>query len=177
MEQKVNVWKANLTNGLILALAGITISLLLYFLNLLFNQTLGYVTMLIQIVVLFFLVKSYRDTFTFGHITYGKAFGAGIVISIYNALIMALFTYILYTLIDPGLTAKKLAFVEEMMLQKGTPQASVDMVMKMQEKLSKPLISTIINVFSLLLIGVIYSLIIGIFVQKEGNPLLDSPKN
>jgi hypothetical protein len=177
MEQKVNVWKANLTNGLILALAGITISLLMYFLNLLFNQTLGYVTMLIQIVVLFFLVKSYRDTFTYGHITYGQALGAGIVINIYSALIMVLFTYILYTFIDPGLTAKKLAFVEEMMLKKGTPQASVDIVMKMQEKLSKPLISSIINLFSFLLIGTIYSLIIGIFVKKEGNPLLDTPEN
>ena len=177
MEQKVNVWKANLTNGVILSLVGIACSLVLYFLNLIFNQTLGYVTMLIQIVVMFFLVKSYRDTFTFGHITYGKALGAGVVISVYNALIMALFTYILYTLIDPGLTAKKLAFVEEMMLQKGTPQASIDVVMKMQEKLSKPLISSILSIFSFLLIGVIFSLIIGIFVQKEGNPLLDSPEN
>lgn len=176
MEQKVNIWRANLNNGIILALVGVAVSLLMYFFDLMFNQTLGYVTMLIQLVVLFFLVKSYRDNFTHGYISYGQALGAGIIINIYNAIFMALFTYLLFTVIDPGLTAKKLAFVEEIMLKKGTPQASVDVVMKMQEKLSKPLISSVINIFSFIFIGTILSLITGIFVQKQGNPLLDSPE-
>ena len=34
MEQNVNVWKANLTNGLILGLIGIVYSLVMYFLDL-----------------------------------------------------------------------------------------------------------------------------------------------
>ena len=41
MEQKVNVWKANLTNGLILALAGIVYSLVMYFLGSFFKQDPG----------------------------------------------------------------------------------------------------------------------------------------
>jgi hypothetical protein len=177
MEQKINVWKANLNNGLILASVGVVISLIMYFFDLMFNQSLGYVTMLIQLVVLFFLLKSYRDTVLNGYISYGKALGAGIVINIYNALIMALFTYLLYSIIDPGLTVKKLAFIEEMMLKKGTPQAGIDAIMKMQEKLNRPFMSAIINIFSFMLFGTIISLITGIFVKKEGNPLIDSPAN
>ena len=177
MEQKVNIWKANLTNGMILAMVCIVYTLFLYFFDLLFNQTLGYIFLLVQIILVFFLVKSYRNNFLHGYITYGQAVGAGVIISLYSAVVMAVFSYILYTVIDPGLIAKKLAFVEEMMLKKGVAQATVDTAMKMQEKLQKPLISSILSIFTGLFGGTILALIIAIFVKKEGNPLLDAPEN
>jgi hypothetical protein len=177
MEQKVNIWKANFTNGMILALVCVVYTLLLYFFDLLFNQTLGYVFLLVQIILVFLLVKSYRDNILHGYITYGQAVGTGVVISLYSAVVMAVFTYILYTVLDPGLTAKKLAFIEEMMLKKGVPQSTVDTTMTLQEKLQTPLISSILSIFTGLLGGTILSLIIAIFVKKEGNPLLDAPEN
>jgi hypothetical protein len=177
MEQKVSVWKENLTNGLILGLIGIVYYMVLYFLDLTFNQTMGYLMLLIQLVVLFFLLKSYRDNSMHGMITFGQTVGAGVIISLYAGIIMAVFTYILYTVIDPGLTAKKLAFLEEMMLKKGTPQAAIDTFMKMQEKLQKPSIVAPTSILGNVFVGTIMSLIIGIFVRKEGNPLIDSPEN
>jgi len=63
MEQKTNVWKTNLTNGLILAMIGIVYTLVMYFLDLTINKTQGYVFLLVLIVSLFFLVKSYRDNY------------------------------------------------------------------------------------------------------------------
>lgn len=174
MEQKVNVWKVNMTNGLILGLIGIVYSMVMYFLDLTFNQVQGYIFLVVQIVVIFFLIKSYRDNYLHGNITYGQSVGAGVVIILYSAVIMALFTYILYTIIDPELTAKKLAFLEEMMLKKGTPQEAVDAFMKIQEKVQKPIIAAPLTIFSSLFGGTILSLIISIFVRKEGNPLIDS---
>jgi len=56
MEEKVNVWKANFTNGLILALVGIIYQLLLYFTNQTANKGLGAALWIILIVVLFFLL-------------------------------------------------------------------------------------------------------------------------
>jgi hypothetical protein len=177
MEQKVNIWKANLTNGVILALVCVVYTLFLYFFDLLFNTTLGYIYFLVQVILLFLLVKSYRDNFLRGYITYGQAVGTGVIISLYSALAMAVFSYILYTVLDPGLTAKKLAFVEEMLLKRGMPQETVDTSMKMQEKLQTPLISSILSIFSGVFIGTLLSLVIAIFVKKEGNPLLDEAEN
>ena len=62
--------------------------------------------LLILIVALYFLVKSYRDNYMHGQITYGQSVGAGVVIFLYYAIIIAIFTYILYTVIDPGLDCK-----------------------------------------------------------------------
>ena len=172
--EKVSVWKANLTNGLILGMIGIVYTLVMYFLDLTFNTTLGYAFLLIQIVLLFFLVKSYRDNYLHGYITYGQALSAGVVIILYSAIIMAVFTYILYAIIDSGLTAKKLAFLEEMMLKRRTPQTAIDAFMKMQEKLQKPAIAAPLSIIGSMFVGTVMSLIIGIFVRKEGNPLIDS---
>ena len=177
MEQKVNVWKTNLTNGLIMGLVGIVYTMVMYFLDLTFNTTLGYLFMLVQIFLLFFLVRSYRDNYLLGNITYGQAVGAGVIIILYSAIIMAVFNYILYTIIDPGLTTKKLAFMEDMMLKKGTPQAAIDTFMKMQEKLQKPAIVAPLSIIGSMVGGTIMSLIIAIFARKEGNPLIDTPEN
>src|SRR5450759_568700 len=97
MEEKVNVWKANLTNGLILALAGVAFSLVMYFLDLTLNKTAGYINVPIQLILLYFLLKSYRDNSMHGQITYGQSVGAGVVIFVYASIIMAIYTYLLYT--------------------------------------------------------------------------------
>ena len=177
MEEKVNVWKANLTSGLILAMAGIVFTLILYFLNLSLNKTAGYLLVPIELILLYFLLKSYRDNFMHGQITYGQCIGAGVVIFVYYAIIMAVFTYILWTVIDPGLVKKSMAIAEEGMVKKGLPQASIDTAMAFTAKIMKPAIMAIFSVFGSLFLGVIYTLLVSIFVKKEGNPLIDMPAN
>jgi Protein of unknown function (DUF4199) len=177
MEEKVNVWKANMTNGLILSLAGIAFTLVLYFLDLTLNKTVGYINIPIQLIILYFLLKSYRDNFMHGQITYGQSVGAGVVIFVYYAIIMAVFTYILYTVIDPGLVKKSLALAEEGMVKKGLPQATIDAGMAFTAKLMKPSIMSIISIFVSIFFGIIYTLLVSIFVKKEGNPLVDTPAN
>lgn len=177
MEEKVNVWKTNLTNGLILGLAGIVYSLVIYFLDLSFNKAQGIVFIVIQIGLLYFLLKSYRDNFMHRQITYGQSVGAGVIICLYYALIMAVFTYILYTVIDPGLVGKQLAFIEESMVKKGISQSAIDAGMALQTKIMKPAIMAPLSIFGSMLWGVIISLLVSIFIKKEGNPLTDTPSN
>jgi hypothetical protein len=177
MEEKVNIWKANLTNGIIMALAGIAFSLVLYFLDLTFNKSAGYINIPIQLALLYFLLKSYRDNFVHGQITYGESLGAGMVIFVYVAIVMAVYTYILWAVIDPGLAKKSLAFAEEGMAKKGAPQAAIDAAMTFSAKIMKPGIMAIISIFGTLFAGIIFSLLVSIFIKKEGNPLIDTPAN
>lgn len=174
MEQTVNPWKANLTNGLILGLIGIVYTLIIYFLDLTFNKYQGYVLMLIQIAALFFLLKSYRDNFRHGMITYGEALGAGVIIFLYYSVIMAIFSYIQFTVIDPDMTDKLLAFTEEEMIKRGMPQAQIDAGMSVQSKIMKPGILAPVSILGSMFRGLIMSLIVAAFVRKEGNPLIDA---
>jgi amino acid transporter len=108
--------------------------------------------------------------------TYGQAVGAGAVIFLYYSIIMAVFIYILYTVIDSGLIGKQLAFTEELMAKRGLPQESMDAAMKIQKKMIKPEIIAPFGIISNMITGVIMSLIVAIFARKEGNPLIDSPE-
>ena len=133
--------------------------------------------MVVEIGLLYFLLKSYRDNFMHGQITYGQSVGAGVVIFLYSALITAIFIYLLYTVIDSGLTEKQLAFVEEKLMQKGIPQEAVDAGMAIQRKIMKPEIMAPLSILGSLFSGTIVSLIVSIFIKKEGNPLIDTPAN
>jgi len=177
MEQKVNAWKANLTNGLILGLIGVAYSLIMYFLDLTTKQSLGYLFIIIEIVVLYFLVKSYRDNYMHGMITYGQALGAGMIICVYYAIIAAIFGYILYAIIDPGLIDKMLALSEEQNLKRGMTQEQIDLSMRVTKKIMTPVFMTIMAVLGNIFFGLIISLIVAAFVRKEGNPLVDSSPN
>lgn len=176
MEQKVNIWKANLTNGVILGLIGIVYSLVMYFLNLILNNAQGYIFILIQIIILYFLVKSYRDHFMHGMITFGQALGAGVVICLYYSIIMAIFTYILYAFIDTNLVDKMLAMTEEKLLDRGLSQSQIEAGMTVQSRLMKPAFIAPMSIFGNMFQGLIMSLIVAAFVRKEGNPLIDTPE-
>ena len=173
MEQKVNVWKTNLTNGIILGMVGVIYSLIMYFFDLTFNQTQGYIFIVIQVALLAYLLILYRDNYFFGNITYGQSVGAGVIICFYAAIISAIFGYILYNVIDVGLIDKQLAFAEETMMQRGAPQAAIDAAMAIQRKLMKPGIMALMGILGNLFWGTIISLVVSIFIKKEGNPLID----
>jgi hypothetical protein len=178
MEQNVNVWKANLTNGLILGIAGILFTLIVYFLDLTFNKAVGYIFIGIAVVLLYFFIKSYRDNYLHGVMTYGQAVGAGVIIYLYYSVIGAVFIYILYTVIDTGLTAKLLAFVEEEMVKSGkVPEGALDTAMAFQKKIMIPEVMAPLSLVSNMFYGTVISLLVSIFLKKEGNPLLDAPEN
>jgi hypothetical protein len=175
MEEKVSVWKSNLTNGIILGLISIVYTLVLYFLDMTFNKSLGYIFMVVQIGILFYMLKSYRDTYLHGYMTYGQSLGAGVVIILYSTILTTIFSYILYKFIDTGLTAKLLAITEEGMVKKGVPQAQIDAGMAVSKKMLTPEFMLITGFLASMFFGTIVSLLVSIFTRKEGNPLVEPP--
>ena len=174
-EQKkdVNVWKANLKNGLIMAAIGIGYTIIINLFNLTFTKAQTYILYLIQIVVLFFMLKGYRDKYKGGYITYGESVGAGAVIFLICAAIMAAFMYVLYKFIDPSLLDESLAYAEEMLVERGVPQETIDTAMEMQESMMTPGFIAISGIFTYFLYGLVFSLVDSIFVKNTKNPVLE----
>jgi FlaA1/EpsC-like NDP-sugar epimerase len=174
METNVSVWKANLVNGLIIGLIGVMFSLVTYFFDLTFNKWIAWVWIVLQLVIMFFLVKSYRDNYRHGFITFGQALGAGMVICLYQAVIAAIFTYLLYKFIDANLVDKQLAYIEGMMQERGLPEEAIELSMNMQKKLMIPEVMAPFSIIASMFYGLFMSLIIAAFVRREGNPLIDA---
>ncbi len=173
MEQKRSVWKETLNYGIILGLITVGLSLLTYMFDLTFKTWVLWPSLLISILVLFFLLRSYRDHYNNGNISFGKAVGAGVVINLYAAIIAAIYIYVLYAFIDPGLVDKSIAVQEERFIARGMPEAAIDKALEMQAKLMKPWFTALMSIINGVFYGLILSLLVSLFIMKKGNPLLD----
>jgi hypothetical protein len=173
MEAKRSIWKETLNYGIILGLISVGMSVLTYMFDLTFKTWIMWPSLLISLIVLYFLLRSYRDHYNNGFITYGTSVGAGVIINLYAAIIVAIYIYVLYSFIDPGLTDKSLAFAEEKMIARGVSEGSLDAIMQRQAKMMTPWFTTLMSVINGVFSGLVMSLIVSLFVMKSGNPLLE----
>lgn len=177
MEKKRSIWKETLNYGIIYGLITVVFSVLTYMFDLTFKTWIIWPSMLLGIIVLFFLLRSYRDHYNGGYITYGKSVGAGVIISIYAAIITAIYIYVLYAFIDPDMIEKSLAVAEERLqaklAQRGLPADSLDTMMDRQAKIMTPWFTSLMGIVNSVFYGLILSLIVSLFVMKKGNPMLD----
>jgi hypothetical protein len=102
---------------------------------------------------------------------YGRMSGKlGVELPDTSALIQ---NFVLYGFIDPGLVDKQILEAEEKMIAKGIPEGSIETALQMQAKFMKPWFMAVSSIFSAAFFGLILSLLVSLFIKKEGNPLLD----
>ncbi len=159
-----------LVYGLILGLALIVYSVLLYMLDLTFNFGLSLLSWVVLIIGIYIGSKAYRDKVLGGTISYGAALGTGILIALVAGVISTLFSYILTNIIDPGLVEKSFQVIEERMAKKGLPDEQIEMIVSRMRERSSPVKTLVIGFVAFTVFGIIISLITSAFVKKEGNP-------
>lgn len=160
-----NIWKSAMTYGLYFALASIALTVILYATNNMTskaNQWLGLVIM-VAAVILFQL--AYRKALG-GYISYGQALGIAVLSVFFASIITAIFTYVLYKFIDPGLIDQIMLATEEKMVERGLPEDQLEAAMAMSSKFSSPGFISVISIFSLTFYGLIIGAISAIFTKK-----------
>jgi len=173
-KQENTYLKSTMTYGLVTGLVLIVYTLLLYSTNNLIDQNffLGIINYLILIGGIVIGTRSYRDQFLEGYISYSKALGYGVVISVFTGIIVGIFTYLLYAVIDPGLLEQSMKIFEEEMLNQGMSPDQVETFTEMQRKIRSPFMMLISSVLSYALLGFIFSLITSAFLKKD-KPIFD----
>ncbi len=169
-EKSTSVFKVGLTNGIILGLALIIYSVLLYVLDLNLNKYLGNVSFLIMIAIIVYGTISYRKNTLNGIMSYGQALGLATIIIVFGVFLSSIYEYIFITIIDPGHLDKVLAAAEEQLLQQGLSDDQIEMALSIQKKMMKPVIVSIMAFIGTVIIGFIISLITSAFLKKEGDP-------
>lgn len=174
MEKKLSKSMATLNWGIILGIILVLYSVILYAFGQLLNQGLTWVSYILMIGVIFYGAKTIRDTACDGVMSYGRALGTGTLISVYGAVIVALYTYILYSFIDTELINSIIELMEEKLLEQGIPDDQIETIVNMQKKFTTPSMISVMTVPSFAFFGFIISLITSIFVKKAGNPFNES---
>ena len=169
MENQKSAIKPSLTYGLLLGIALIVYSLIMYLLDIDLESKIQWIAYLIIAGGIFWAMISFRDKLSGGFITYGKAFGVGFWTGLFAAVVSAIFTYIYVTMIDPGMIEEILLKAEDEILE-GNPNMSdeqLEQALSIAEMFTSPIMIAVWGFLASVSFATISSLIIAIFVKRE----------
>ena len=171
-ENRTSLMKHVMTYGAIIGLSLVVYSILLYITGLTFSKGLGFIQYAILFVGIYLGSKVYRDRALGGFITYGKALGLGVLISVFVGIISVFFNFIMMRYIDPSLVEKYMAIVEDQLQNSRFIQADqIDDAIEKSRNAMTAVWSLPVGVLSFSIIGFIISLITSLFVKKEPIPM------
>ncbi|MCP4311470.1 MAG: DUF4199 domain-containing protein [Bacteroidetes bacterium] len=174
MEENVKApfWKPALIYGAIVGFVSILLGVIFYVMNLYATSWIQWVSLVIGIAILAYVLVAYRNEHLGGFATYGQLFLMALVIGLVSSILLLIYTYLMHVVIDPDLADKiKLVAEEKMMNNPRIPENRVDGMIERLGKsfeLKRMLITTFIG-------GVVANAIIGLilaaFIKKEETPV------
>ena len=171
MEENVKApfWKPALIYGAIMGFVSVFISLVFYFIGMSTENWTNWVTMLVGLVLLIYLMLQYRKEYLGGYASFGQIFlmvlvSAGII----SVIISAIYTYLLFTVIDPGLIEQvKIAAEEQIMSNSRIPESMYDDLLDKMEQRTTAAYMIKVSLIAGPIVNAILGLIIAAFIKKE----------
>jgi len=173
-EKSASIWKSTMLSGVYLAIVLILLSVIFYVTGNSFSKVAQYSTYPIIIAGIIWGQITYKKELG-GFSTYGQALLAGLLTMVFASIISSIYTYLLYTVIDPSLQEQLRIFTEEQMMAKGNvPEEQMEVMLEWTAKFQTPTMMTVMGIFGGGFVGLIISLITSIFIKK--NPSDEVPE-
>ena len=166
-EKNTSVFYNGLIWGVIIGLVSVIYSVLLYVFDQALNRTLGYLSLLILLGGLAYSMYYFRESVREGILSFGTAFGFGVVVVVTAGIIGQIYSYLLFTVIDPGLQDKMLEMAMDKMMEKGVPEDQIDQAMNITKKFMSPVFLAISGLVSTAIMGSILSVISAAIFKRE----------
>lgn len=137
------------------------------------GEILGYLNMLIALSMIFFGVRQYRDTVLNGTISFGKAFGVGLLIALIAGCIYVLGWMIYYSTSDIAVTfpAAYLAYMNEKWVAAGKTAEEIALLTARYqsnfEMYKNPFVRAGMTFMEILPVGLLISLISAFMLKKK----------
>ena len=127
------------------------------------GEVIGYTTMVLAFLKVFFGVKSYRDNVAGGSVTFGRAFRVGLMITAVASVCYVATWQLVYYKIAPDFGEKYTAFAVEKAKKSGATDAQIAATRKdmteMMEWYKNPLVNIAITFLEPLPVGLVFTLV------------------
>lgn len=137
------------------------------------GMVIGYTTMVLSFMLVFFGIRSYRENFGDGKITFGRAFAVGILIVLISSVLYVITWEIIYFGV-PGFAEKFNAmFIAQAQKKGGTPEQIQAAIKEMKDFVlmyQNPFINAAFTFIEPLPVGLIVTLVSALILRKKGNP-------
>ena len=135
-----------------------------------YGELIGYSSMIISLLFVYFGIKHYRDKVNGGEISLAKALGIGMLIALFSAGGVAIFDYIYTTHINPDFVKDYLDYSLNKMETNLSPEEfqteSTKLIQQMKDY-GSPEFMAFMMFATVLILGFIISLISGLILQRK----------
>ncbi|MFN8355693.1 MAG: DUF4199 domain-containing protein [Spirosomataceae bacterium] len=166
MENQPSTARVALKWGIIIGVASIVYSTILFLAGQFGNQSLGYISYLILIAGLVLAMKDFRSQ-NEGFMRYGQGLGLGALTSAVSGVLGGIYTYIYMSFIDTTLTSQMLDKAREEWEKRGMSEEQMEQAAQMTQMFTSPGMIFVFAVFFSILFGLILSLIIAAIMKKD----------
>lgn len=121
----------------------------------------------VMVGVIVLAIKTHRDSDLGGYISMGRGFKTGMIATLMMAIVMAVWSYVFFTLVAPeALEMIKEVALEEMESQ-GLSEEQMEASAGMMGFFTSPTFLVLVSLIGTLITGAIFSLIAGAIMKKE----------
>lgn len=136
------------------------------------SMVVGYLSMLLAFSLIFVAIKNYRDKQKGGVISFGKAFGMGLLIALIASTMYVIMWAIVYNNFMPDYMDKYCAQMIEEARATSTPaqlQQTIDQMNKYKEMYKNPLFFALFTYMEILPVGLLVSLVAALILKRKNS--------
>ena len=166
----MDIRKFSMHYGAFLGLSLVAIALIFWLLGVDEQQSIlpSIINNIVVIGFLIYVIIYYRDNINNGYISYFEALKLGTSVAFFSSVIMAFYTFIFITYLNPDMLANILKTTEQAVLQ-SNPEISeeeLDLALEMVAKLTQPHWMMIMGVLSGTFMGFFFSSLLSFFLKN-----------
>jgi len=174
MDQKPSNFKVALNHGLLLGVALVLFSLLMYVVGVPMDSKVQWISYVIMIAGLVLGIQQWRENYNGGFLAYGQAFSHGFLMVLFVGIVTSIWVLLFFGVIAPGEIEKMMEAAEEKMYesQPNMSDEQIEMALKYSRMFMSPVWMAIWGFIGNIVVGTVLSAIIAIFMKKE-KPLFE----
>ncbi len=138
------------------------------------GEYVGYTTMVLAFLLVFFGIRSFRDDASGGHITFARGFAVGISITLISCVFYVVTWEVLYFNFLPGFMDKYAAYMVAKMQASGASAAAIQAQLQQLKQLKvmydNPLYNAAMTFLEPLPVGLVITLISAAFLRRKPQP-------
>ncbi len=135
-------------------------------------EVIGYTTMVLAFLLIFFGVRSYRDNVAGGSVSFGRAFAVGALIAVVASVCYVATWQVIYYKLAPDFMVKYQAHVIEEARAEGESQVAIDKkvadMQRFAELYKNPAINVAITFIEPLPVGLVFALVSAGILRRRG---------
>ncbi len=159
-----------MNHGLVIGLILVVFAFLISIVKLGSGNLLPLLHWAVIIAAVYYSIKTWRDNYNEGYISYGQALGFGFRTMFFASVIYGFYSMLYMTWINPGSVNEALTAVEEGYFQLGFTDEQIEQYMEIAQKMQTPGWQMFTTILGTTFTGFIISLIVSLFVRKDEDP-------